>query len=414
MKSTLKPHQAQRASRVSRVREWLSDKWFAQVHGKNLVYNTCWEDPRLDRQALELKSDDVVLVITSAGCNALDYALDAPKRIHAVDMNPRQNALLELKQAGIRKLDHATFFQIFGKGAMPGFRSVYHDALRADLSPATQKYWDRRFDYFLGQGRRKSFYFHGTSGVFAWMANVYVDRIAKVRDSVNAILEAPTVDAQREIYHRKLGPKMFGKLIRWLLDRDATMALLGVPRPQRIQIERTYGGGLVRFIEDCVETVFAKLPLRDNYFWRVYLTGEYTPECCPNYLTTDGFARLKGGLVDLVQTHTDSVAGFVRKCDEPISRFILLDHQDWLSTHRHNLLVDEWQTIVDRASPTARILFRSGGMEVDFVDPIEVRVNGTKRKLGDMLHYYRELAASLHTVDRVHTYGNFYIADLRR
>ena len=60
---------------------------FNMVHGRNLVYNTCWEDPRLDRVALELGPNDNVLVITSAGCNALDYALDAPNSVHAVDMN---------------------------------------------------------------------------------------------------------------------------------------------------------------------------------------------------------------------------------------------------------------------------------------------------------------------------------------
>jgi len=89
---------------------------FNAIHGGQLVYNACWEDPRLDREALRLGPDDTVVVITSAGCNALDYALDGPRRIHAVDLNPRQNALLELKQAGIRALDFETFFQMFGRG----------------------------------------------------------------------------------------------------------------------------------------------------------------------------------------------------------------------------------------------------------------------------------------------------------
>ena len=84
------------------VANWLGNKCFKVVHQKNLVYNTCWEDPRIDRQALSLGSDDSVLVITSAGCNALDYALQAPKSVHAVDMNPLQNALLELKCASIQ------------------------------------------------------------------------------------------------------------------------------------------------------------------------------------------------------------------------------------------------------------------------------------------------------------------------
>lgn len=42
-------------------------------------------------QHLELTHDDSVLCITSAGDNALHYAIAAqPKRIHAADMNPCQ------------------------------------------------------------------------------------------------------------------------------------------------------------------------------------------------------------------------------------------------------------------------------------------------------------------------------------
>ena len=54
------------------------DQWvFGAVCSRSLVYNTCWEDPAVDRTALDLTSGDRILVITSAGCNALDYALAA-------------------------------------------------------------------------------------------------------------------------------------------------------------------------------------------------------------------------------------------------------------------------------------------------------------------------------------------------
>ena len=65
-----------------------------------------------------------------------------------------------------------------------------------------------------------------------------------------------------------------------------------------------------------------------------------------------------------------------------------------------------------RSAPRTRILWRSGGTSVDFVDPIEVTVQRKTRKLGDLLHYHRDLAQRLHAQDRVHTYGSFYIADL--
>ena len=112
------------------ITEWLGSQLFGLVHGHNLVYNTCWEDPRLDRVALRLTPADRLMVITGAGCNALDYALAAPARIDAVDVNPRQNALLELKLAGIKALDFDTFFQMFGRGRLPGIESVYREKLR--------------------------------------------------------------------------------------------------------------------------------------------------------------------------------------------------------------------------------------------------------------------------------------------
>ncbi|MCB1800041.1 MAG: DUF3419 family protein, partial [Gammaproteobacteria bacterium] len=112
---------------------WISGRVFKFVHGNNLVYNTCWEDPRLDRQALELTSSDRVLVITSAGCNALDYALTGPAHVYAVDMNPRQNALLELKMTGIRNLQYDDFFELFGHGYHPRAAAIYQSALRSAL-----------------------------------------------------------------------------------------------------------------------------------------------------------------------------------------------------------------------------------------------------------------------------------------
>ena len=87
-------------ARLDRVQDWI----FRQVHHRNLVYNTCWEDPRCDRKLLELGPGSRVVMITSAGCNALEYLLDGPERIHCVDVNPRQNALLHLKQALFEKV----------------------------------------------------------------------------------------------------------------------------------------------------------------------------------------------------------------------------------------------------------------------------------------------------------------------
>lgn len=397
------------------VVEKLSKTWFNLVHGRNLVYNQCWEDPRLDRVALELTSNDRVVVITSAGCNALDYALAGAGHVHAVDMNLRQNALLELKQAGIRKLDYEDFFQIFGCGGHPQWDSLYTQKLRPELSDTTRKFWDRKKAFFTGDTRRKSFYFHCTSGTFAYIINVYIDRIAKLRDGVNAILAASSLEQQRDIFKQyKLAESLWRPFIRWAMRRDMTLALLGVPRAQRKQIDEQYPGGILQFVMDRVEAVFTKLPIKDNYFWRVYLTGQYTPECCPEYLKPEGFAQLKAGAVDRVSTHTNHILGFLQETPHQISRFILLDHMDWLSKDpAMAILTQEWQGIMDKAAPNARVLWRSAGLNGEFVNPIQVTVNGQKKTLGEALEYNRPLAEELHAKDRVHTYGSFCIANIK-
>lgn len=391
---------------------WLNSRVFSWFHGHHMVYNTCWEDPRLDRAALKLGADDRLMVITSAGCNVLDYALDGPRAIHAVDVNYRQNALLELKVAGIRKLDFGSFFEMFGKGRIDDFGSIYRDCLRSELSPRSQVFWDNH-GHYLDRARGNSFYYHGTSGLFAWLVNCYLDRRSGLRESIDGILEAKSVAEQQAIFYGGLSDRFWTGAVRWLMNRDTTLAMVGVPRAQRQQLERHYQGGIAQFCYECIEAVFARLPLGDNYFWRVYLTGRYTPGCCPEYLKEENFHRLKDGLVDRVHVHTSTVTNFLRSNGEPMSRLVLLDHMDWLSSLGNSLLRDEWQAIAERTTPDARILWRSGGRYTDFLDPVEVLADGRHGRLDQLLDYDRELAADLHERDRVHTYGSFHIAQWR-
>ncbi|MCB0641087.1 MAG: DUF3419 family protein, partial [Phaeodactylibacter sp.] len=155
---------------IDRIKDWV----FNQVHSKNLVYNTCWEDPRCDRELLEFDRDSNIVMITSAGCNALDYLLDDPGRINCIDVNFRQNALLQLKKSTFRNTDHATLFELFGKGVHQDAKRIYQEQLREELPEYAKGYWDKNINFFNGKGPRKTFYHYGTSGIFAWMASKYI------------------------------------------------------------------------------------------------------------------------------------------------------------------------------------------------------------------------------------------------
>ena len=391
------------------LKDRIDQKIFDALYARSLVYNTCWEDPAVDRQALHLGPDDRILVITSAGCNALDYALQGPARIHAVDANPRQNALLELKMAGIRTLDFEDFFAIFGQGFHPNIRQLYRHRLRGELSEFARAYWDRRFNWFCS--RHGSFYFHGLAGFVARGFRTYFRMRPELARQVGALFAARDLDEQRQIYDEKIKDELWTPVINWVLNRQLTMSLLGVPHPQRRLVQKQHAGGVSGFIREAIEYVFRHLPVHDNYFWRVYLTGSYTRECCPSYLKEENFRLLKNGLVDCIETHTCTVTEFLQEDGEPISRFVLLDHMDWMSCYYPQALVEEWEAIFARATPDARLLLRSAHASPPFLD--WVRIGKAGWALDDLLSFEDELAAELQQQDRVHTYAGFSIAQVR-
>ena len=373
---------------------------FNAIYSRALVYNTCWEDPAVDRQALALGDSDTLLAITSAGCNVLDYALLAPRHIHAVDANPRQNALLELKIAAIRHLAFDDFFALFGEGHHPGIRDLYYSRLRADLSPFAQGWWDRRLHWFGTRG--SSFYFHGLSGMVARAFRAYFRVRPRLGSAVRALLDAASVPEQCAIYESRVAPNLWSREVNWALSQQFTMSLLGVPYPQRKLVEKQHRHGIPGFIREAVEYISRSLPIAENYFWRVYVTGRYSRACCPEYLKPAQFAALKGGLVERISTHTLTITDFLRGHDGRLSRFVLLDHMDWMSSYYPEALAEEWSAIFDKAEPGARILLRSAHARPPYLE----------RLRAGALRFQHELAHSLQAHDRVHTYPGFVIADV--
>ncbi len=383
---------------------------FNAIYSRSLVYNTCWEDPAVDRLALDLRPDDTLLAITSAGCNVLDYALAGVKRIHAVDANPRQTALLELKLAGIRRLDHGDFFQVFGHGYHPRFRELYHDALRSSLDGFARAYWDRNQNWFAS--RAGSFYYHGLAGIVARGFRAYLKLRPRLANPIEALFEARSLEEQRTLYDERIQPLMWSRGMNWALSRQITMSLLGVPHPQRKEVQAQHADGVAGFIRESIEYVFRQLPVWKNYFWRVYVLGRYSVECCPEYLKPAGFQALKQGLLECIVPHTDTVTDFLRSGDEPISKFVLLDHMDWMGAYHPQALLEEWAALLQRAAPGARIIFRSAHARPAYLDWIDVDLAAGRQRLRQALIFQDSLANQLSRQDRVHTYAGFHIADV--
>jgi len=382
---------------MHQIRDWV----FNKVHTGNLVYNTCWEDPRCDRKLLAFDEESEVVMITSAGDNALEYLLDRPKAIHCVDVNPRQNALLQLKKAAYQAIDFHHFFQLFGEGQHPQIKDIYDQRIRPLLPTDARKYWDNNLQFFSTRGVRKSFYHYGTSGTFAWMANRYLKTRKGLYRMIHQLFEAQNLAEQSEIFAR-IAPRLNNKLLEFFVNRHLTMCLLGVPRSQQQLFIDEYRNGALGFIISCLERVFTQLPLQDNYFYRLYFYGAYTQACCPEYLREENFGNI-ASQTHKIQEYTTTLSKFLTEHPGVYSHFILLDHQDWLAANNMPALEEEWRQILRNSRSGTKILLRSAAKTVRFFPEFVL----------NRVTFEQELTAKTHLEDRVGTYASVYLAIVR-
>ena len=382
---------------ISNIVKRLQRRFFDTVTSGNLVYNTCWEDPRIDRELLNLNSSSKILMLTSAGDNALNYLLDDVRYIQCVDINPTQNALLELKKAIFKNGNYPLLWDFFGKGRKTGAELIYRQQLRQFLPKQARKFWDKNIHNFSPTATKDSFYFSGTSGKVARTVFNQINRKG-LMPAVNNLLAADSLEEQAYYFH-DIEPQLWNPFSEWLIRRHATMAMLGVPASQRKMIEKQYEDGLLEFIRKSLHQVFTELPIKDNYFWRVYLTGHYTPNCCPNYLREDYFQILQKR-IPRIKTQTSSLLEALQKSNETYSHYVLLDHQDWMTFTQPNQLAKQWKQILNHAQSDARILFRSAMPKPDFLPDFVL----------NNIRFHPELTESLHKKDRVGTYESTHLA----
>lgn len=313
-------------------RQWrlpFVDNKFSEMF-RTWIYGFTWEDPYVDMEYMKLKSTDSVLCITSAGDNALHYAIAGkPQRIHCVDMNPCQGHLLELKLAAIASLTYEEFWALFGDGKCDNFAELLDTKISPHLSSHAYQFW--RLNTHCWD---RNFYFRGYSGHALRLAKVAFG-VCGVNKYAHAMCEAETIHEQQQIWSKRLRKVLINQtLINTCFSNPAFLwNALGVPINQ-YNCFRNEGVSAGQFASDTLDPVVNHSLLRDdNYHYHLCLTGRYTHESCPLYLKRTAFESLKQNAsqaLDAFRLHTDSIVQVLRGLqDESLTHAIVMDHMDW-------------------------------------------------------------------------------------
>jgi S-adenosylmethionine-diacylglycerol 3-amino-3-carboxypropyl transferase len=359
-------------------------------HG--IVFNMSWEDPEMDRRALQVGPGDTVISISSAGCNPLNFLCQSPDRLITIDGNPAQNALVELKLAAIRALDHGAFFDIFAARRPAVVSRVYRSRLRPQLSPGARRFWDQN----LWMAHR-GLYDFGKMGLATRIVRRVLPLIGISRKQVEQFFELRSLAEQQAMYREYVEPRLWSPLVRRLCESRWFMYLCGVHPRQLALVDGRHG--IYPYVKERIEYALTRVPIYDNYFLSITVTGRFRDNRVPPYLLAENFETLRNNL-DRVTVVNGWLGPYLdAQPAGSINKFNLLDIFDWMTPE---LFEQTLRSVLRAAAPGARLIYRSGSYELP---PPE--------SIGRHLHHHAELSKELLAIDRSATYGSFYVFSVK-
>ncbi|KAJ2659003.1 hypothetical protein IW148_004455 [Coemansia sp. RSA 1199] len=380
------------------------------------IYGFTWEDPQADIAALDLHSGDNIMVITSAGDNALAYAAHTNGlTIHCVDMNPCQNHLLELKLAALSTLDYSQFWSMFGIGRLPNFEKVLDTELSAELSLPAYQYWRSHLDTFASNTSnsmlaslvslgRHNLYTTGYSGL-ALRCLAVVTKLLGVSKDLEQIAGASSLTDQIKIWCSRVSHNLLSSTSIHILDNPlAIWRLMGVPSNQLKMLHNE--GSMSQYVRDTLDPVFLSTHISgNNYFYRMLICQQYSQTCCPDYLTEPAFGKLQEIARNKQDTtfhiHTATIVDTLQKIQPgELSKAVIMDHMDWCTPDEADAEINALKIALKQGGfvlwrSAARIPWYVANFKaLDFkVEAIAVRQPNTQTAL-----------------DRVNMYASFYRA----
>jgi S-adenosylmethionine-diacylglycerol 3-amino-3-carboxypropyl transferase len=388
-------------------KQGLLQKLFA-VWFDAFVYNQIWEDPRVDIEALEIDGDSRILTISSGGCNAMNYLIEGPRSVTAVDLNRHHIYLLNLKLAAIKHLpSYEKFFAFFGDGKGENTNTDYLRYIRPHLDRQTRNFWESntlgggivygdRISFFTNAG----LYEHSRNGYFLR----FFHQVARLFGcKPDEILTAGSLKEQVQLYERHIDPFFDTTVIKTLGKLPVTMFGLGIPPQQYDELKKDVGSGsVIDIYRERTRRLACDYPISENYFaWQAFARKYDTVnrKAVPEYLKEENYETLKanaGRLFTKVGSATDEI-----KNSDPgsFNRFVFLDAQDWMDS---DTMAELWSEIANKAEPGSRVIFRTAGAE----SPLPANLPS---ELLSRFRYEKESSERLFKEDRASIYGGFHL-----
>ena len=304
------------------------------------------EDERTEAAALALPGGDV-LSVSSGGDMPLSLLALGADRVVAVDVDPHQVHLGELKRAAVLALERDEAIQFLGfLPASHAKREAWLGRVGPRLPDSSRAFWQAHRDHAV-----RGAIWSGKYERYVGLLRALVAPIAS--RSFRSLVSCDSLAGQQALFARKFDRPFLRNVFRFAF-RPSVYGGRGVDNRALLHNDVTCSLGdrfFERFRDACTRS-----PAQDNYLLQLHLVGQISGTgTVPEYLTESGYCTVReraaavtfvpAGIIEYLQAHETGA----------FDRFHLSNLPDWLSAADFDRLA---ALIASHAHPRARVVWR--------------------------------------------------------
>ncbi len=282
-------------------------------------YAQVWEDADILIEALDIKEEDNILSIASAGENAIGMLIKNPKTVYAIDLNINQIICTEFKIICYKYLEYEECMQLLG---------VFECSNRIGLYKKIEKYLPENLkDYF---DNNMEFIENGiiNVGKFEHYFNLFGKKVLPLIHSKKTreeLLEKKTKDERIKFYNKKWNNLRWNALFRIFFSKTV-MGKLGRDKA----FFRYVNVNVAEHILERTKYAITELDTSQNSYLHYIINGKYK-DVLPVAYRKENFDIIKNN-IDKIVVLKESIETFIERDDiDYINKYNLSDIFEYMS-----------------------------------------------------------------------------------
>ncbi|MCB0429459.1 MAG: DUF3419 family protein [Flavobacteriales bacterium] len=260
------------------------EKQLHNIDHSYLRYANCWEDADVLLAALSPQPGARILSIGSAGDNSFSLLTSNPEKVVAVDVNPVQLHLIELKKAAFEVLEHAEFIRFLGF-VPANDRLQWLSKVSAAMPELSARYWRQKtglIDAGIIHGGKFERYFRiFHSRLLPWIHG---------KERVEELLTLKSSEAQERFYVEKWNSRRWKVFFKLFFSR-AVMGKFGRDPAFFKEVKVP----VATAIYETAARHLRKAECADNYFLRYIMRGTFGDQL-PHYARRENFDAIRNNI----------------------------------------------------------------------------------------------------------------------